>query len=202
MSQPVGKTQVDFKQNSNSTLDVFRHGLNNLYRKYGDSNEGLHQINMLSRDYYRQLQKSSYYAKDLKPLFLNAAECEQYYAFSVLENDDMKLSVHMMPKGTSVPMHSHPNQFCLIMLESGTLQLEQQSIRKHLLKIEVSQSKLLSRSDISVGLPIHNNRHALKAMTEVVMFISLRVTAESNFDYGLISRLFNRKEASSAYLNH
>ncbi len=187
-------SDVHDNHQSNTTFDVFLNGLNNIYEKYGDSNEGLHKVDLFTKDFFRKFKNTSYYMNNLSTFITDANECEHYHAYRLIDNSRMKLSIHIMPKGTSIPIHSHPQQFCFILMEQGTINLQQQSLRKHLLQMDVPQNKLLSKVDISVGMPINNNMHAIKAMSEIVVYISMRINAESNFNYGLFSKLFSTTE--------
>ena len=88
--------------------DNVRNGSLNIYNKKGESNESLHGINLLAKEYYRQLQNTPFYWNDLKPLIADGAECEHYHTYNLCDDGKVKFSVHVLPKGTEIPMHSHP----------------------------------------------------------------------------------------------
>jgi hypothetical protein len=180
---------------SRSFSDNVRNGLLNIYNKKGESNESLHEINLLTREYYRQLQNTPFYWNDLKPLITDAAECNDYHAYTLCHDDNIKLSVHVMPKGTEIPMHSHPGKFCLTMIEYGSLYIIQHSLGQNRFTQGMnSEYKLLSRGETCIGLPVKNNMHQLKAMSDVAVFISLRVSTEESDNKNSIIKLFSRRD--------
>ena len=174
-------------------VDNIRDSLLNVYKEKGESQEGIHAVNMLAKEYYRQFQQSLFYWDELKPLITDAAECDHHCAYNLVNDDELTLSVHVMPKGTEIPMQAYPGKFSLIMVEYGTLNVEQSSLGKQWMVNSVKDNKLLNRGDTCVGLPVRNNMHQLKAISDVAVFISLRISSQEKETSNIISRLFSKR---------
>jgi hypothetical protein len=188
----------DFIENTRSTfpysfLDTIRNGLHNVYNKNGESKEGIHAINMMAKEFYRQLQNTPFYWSDLKPLIADAAECDHYHAYNLNDDEKLEFSVHVMPKGCELPMQAHPGKFSLIMVEYGDLSMVLGSVAGKWLQSNCTDTKILMRGDTCVSLPVRNNIYQLKAISDIAVFITLRVDSEERETMSIVSQLFSKR---------
>ena len=175
---------IQSKENLNSVtpsniLTDIRSALLESYSRYGESKETIDSINLLAKEYFRLLKNSSYYRQKLRPLFSDASAFDQYYPCNLIDHEDMKFSVHLMPKNTEIPMHAHPGKINLIMLEQGSLHVEQKSLGFEYARSHGNNfTRLLDQGNTCSGLPVRNNMHQLKAIADFTVFFSLRISTE------------------------
>lgn len=103
--------------------------------------------------------------------------CYQHRSIKLVDENDMKLALHIMPKGAEIPRHAHPEKVALIYVINGSLAINSQS-RFDLFSLRGSNlTKILNRGNSSVALPILDNLHQIKAASDKTVFLSLRITA-------------------------
>lgn len=197
MSKPINFNNINSLNRPSNLIDNLCHNLHNTYSKFGDSPEGMHQVNIMTKAFYRDLEESNYYWNDLKPLMNDAVDCSHYHAYKLVDTSDLELSLHIMPRGTQLPMHVYENKFSLILMEQGTLNVEQNTYRKHMLKFDVGQNRLLNRSDTLIGLPQYNNMHKIKAISEIATYINIIVNTQHQTDLSLLTKLFSKRIISN-----
>ncbi len=173
-------------------LRELRSRLLNTYRYQSDSRKSIESINVLLRNYYQQLLGAKYYNYDFKQLIADAAECKQYHAYCLQNNNKIETSVHILPKGMVIPNCDNNNHgyFCLTIVEYGTLRKTYKSTDNSAF---MNHIKLLSKGDTCVELPGSVKNHDLKAMSDVVVFIRIRVRYDKSKKLGFISRLFTNR---------
>lgn len=168
--------------NKNNSLNsaLYESGLTNLqkyfsntYQRQGESSYCVKDLQCYAKKYYRSLENSMLNRFDFKRLVSKAIEKNCHQAFSLEKTDATKMSLHVMPKGSEIPTHAHPNQFSLIIVDTGKLEVVQNSWGCR--TIETDSTKLLMLGDINIGLPIKDNLHQLRAITDVV-FYSIRIS--------------------------
>lgn len=163
-------------------LDELQKRLLSTYKKEGKSRECINLLNTLTKEYYQQLQSTKFYNYDFKHLIADAAECKQYHAYCLQDNDRIKVSVHILPKGTEIAAQTCRDTFSLAIVEYGTFRIKQNN-----------NYKLLCKGDTCVGLPINNNTHLIKAMSDVVVFLSIEICYKDVAKRNIISRLFSNR---------
>jgi hypothetical protein len=103
--------------------------------------------------------------------------CYQHRCIKLIDDNNIKLALHLMPKGVKMPMHSHPEKFSIIYVVSGKLAIDNRS-RFDLFSLKSSSlTKIVNTGNSSVGLPILNNLHHIHAVSDTTVFLSLRMTA-------------------------
>lgn len=197
--------ELTLRLNKNSSLNNYLRNkdLTNLqkhfadnYQREGESTYCVNNLRAYAKSYYQLLKKSTFYQSDFKRLVATARKNNCHQVYSLEKTDAIKVSLHIMPKGSEIPTHAHPNQFSLLIVDSGKLEIVQNSWGTS--SIETDNSKLLNSGDISIGLPIRDNLHQLKAVSETVTFFSIRMTCLQDCLQG---NRQNEQSASSLFLN-
>ncbi|MEE9325973.1 MAG: hypothetical protein V3U71_01680 [Cocleimonas sp.] len=102
--------------------------------------------------------------------------CYQHRCIKLIDEDIIKLALHIMPKGTEIPMHAHPEKLALTYVINGSLAINNQS-RFDLFSLRSGHlTKILNSGNSSVALPILDNLHQIKALSDRTIFLSLRMT--------------------------
>ncbi len=103
--------------------------------------------------------------------------CYQHRCIKLFDENNIKLALHLMPKGAEIPMHAHPEKFSLIYVVKGKLAIDCRS-RFDLFPLKSSSlTTIVNTGNSSVGLPILNNLHHIHAVSDTTVFLSLRMTA-------------------------
>ncbi len=103
--------------------------------------------------------------------------CYRHRCIKLVDEDTIKLALHIMPKGIEIPMHAHPEKLALIYVVNGCLAIRSRS-RFDLFSLRSNNlTKLLNSGNSSVALPILDNLHQIKAVTDATVFLSLRIAS-------------------------
>lgn len=164
---------------NNDFMASFRADLLNQYDQFGDTEKGSDEINFLAKHFFRNIRESSYYVENIKPFINQLASFKQHQQIKIIDKTDTKLALHIMPRRAEIPMHAHLGKFNLIMVEQGSLKIKQKSLVKNSIKSGTHNVlQLLSKDSICVGLPILNNMHEIKSLTDKTVFFSLRIDSQ------------------------
>lgn len=186
------------------TRPISKSGINKLrartlktYRKLGETNESINAINGLAEQYFKHFKQSHYYLNRYKKIVREAVISGDYQRFSLLDDGLVKMSLHVMPKGTTIPMHAHPDMFSVTLVDQGVLKIKKDSWGR-LTPLNSRNSSLdystLNSGQASTGLPIKNNLHQIQAESDGTVFISLRVKLSSK--ESPLERLFTKKNVA------
>jgi len=164
------------------------------YKKLGETNNSIDAINRLVEQYFSGFKQSSYYLNSLNKIVNDAIASGEYKRFSLLEGNLLKMSLHVMPKGTQIPLHAHPDMFSITFVDQGVLKIKKDSwgrISPLKIKDQSLRYSTLNANEVSTGLPIKNNLHQIQAGSDGTVFISLRV--KSAYNHTLIKTLITKK---------
>lgn len=186
------------------TRPISKSGINKLraktlktYRKLGETNESINAINGLAEQYFEHFKQSHYYLNRYKKIVREAVTRGDYQRFHLLDDGLVKMSLHVMPKGTQIPMHAHPDMFSVTLVDQGVLKIKKDSWGR-LTALNPRSSSLdystLNSGQASTGLPIKNNLHQIQAGSDGTVFISLRVKLSSKEN--LLERLFTKENVA------
>jgi hypothetical protein len=144
-----------------------------IYQRQGESNRCVNDLNTCATRYHTMFKQSLRYKSALKKLVSEIKNTNNYATLSLIKNDFIKVTLHIMPKGFEIPPHAHPNQFSLVIVESGILEVEQFSWGAPITQGGSVQS--LKQGENCIGLPVKDNLHYLKAASDCVIFLSIRM---------------------------
>lgn len=165
------------------------------YRKLGETDNSIRVINDLAGQYFQDLKESRYYLTQHKNIVRQAVVSGEYQRISLVDEGSIKLSMHVMPKGSQIQMHAHPDMFSVTLVDQGELKIRYDSWgRLHPLKVSDPSLKftLFRANQVSSGLPVKNNLHQIQAVSNVSVFFSLRIKALSG--HHLLEQLFFKKK--------
>lgn len=144
------------------------------YQRLGETDDSIGKINHLLGCFYQDFKQSILYKTSNSQVF-QAIHSGSYQRFNLMNDELVKLSLHVMPKGTIIPMHAHPGMFSATLVERGVVQIKHDSWGRMAPLKGVASVSLLGENEVSVGLPIKNNLHQIHAQSDVVVFYSLRM---------------------------
>lgn len=170
------------------------------YGELGESMQTIEELDVITKKYYQQLSATKFYNDDFKRLIADAAECQQYHAYALYHKEALEVSVHILPRGMSISCCDQPcDSFCMTIVEYGTLRKKYSKTNQSIFtSVDLNPIKLLSRGDTCVELPDSATSHELKAMSDVVVFLRIRIKYPKASRPGLISRLFTNRFVTSA----
>lgn len=127
-----------------------------MYRRYADTQTGLVRFGRLAG---RMLDT-------VLPMFsLSDSPTNQRAVFILPEQAGWQVALHVLPLGENIPPHYHPDMLSALLVLDGALQVKQDK--------DLHRS-ILHKGDVSVGLPHLSNMHAIRAISPVTVFLSLR----------------------------
>jgi hypothetical protein len=156
-----------------NSFEVLRKQFKKVYQKQGESKRCVNYLNSYANNYYKTFKQSLLYKSGLQKLMTEAENSKKHISLSFVKNETIKVSLHIMPKGFEIPPHAHPNQFSLIIVEAGVLEIEQFSWGTDIAQEGTLQS--LKQGESCIGLPIKDNLHHLTATSECVIFLSIKM---------------------------
>ncbi|KAG1682871.1 Sel1-repeat-containing protein YbeT [Nymphon striatum] len=165
-----------------------------VYGKLGETSYSVDAINFLAQQYLIDFRKSTYYKNQHKKIVRDTLASGDYQRFPLFKDDSLKLSLHVIPKGSQIPMHAHPGMFSLTLVDQGSIKIRHDSWgRLHPLNANDStlKFKILGEKRVSTGLPVMNNLHQIQVESEFAVFLSVRIKKVSS--HPLIDQLFNKK---------
>jgi len=151
------------------------------YQKLGETNDSIEKINQLLGLFYEDFKRSTMYKTSINQVF-QAIQRGDYQRFNVINDELVKLSLHVMPKGAQIPMHAHPGMFSTTLVEQGILQIKHDSWGRMTPLKGIAQVSTLGENEVSVGLPIKNNLHQICAQSDIAVFYSLRMKLKPQQD--------------------
>lgn len=144
------------------------------YQKLGETSDSIDKISHLLGQFYQDFKQSILYKTSASQVF-QAVESGDYQRFNLINDELIKLSLHVMPEGTQIPMHAHPGMFSATLVEQGVLQIKHDSWGRMAPLKGAARVSFLGENEVSVGLPIKNNLHQIRAQSSTVVFYSLRI---------------------------
>ncbi len=148
------------------------------YQRLGETNNSIEKIQLLLGQFYQGFKQSILYKTSTSQIF-QAVESGDYRRFNLINDELVKLSLYVMPKGRIIPMHAHPGMFSATMVVQGQLNIQHDSWGRITPLNGAASISLLGENEVSVGLPIKNNLHQIHAQSDVVVFYSLRMKLKS-----------------------
>ncbi len=149
------------------------------YHRLGETTESIDAISTLLTKFHQHLQQTLFnQGKDsgqYNELVEKAVASAKYQRFSLMNDDLIKISLHIMPKGMQIPMHAHPGMFSATLLKQGRLQIRQDSWGRMAPLQGGAKQTVLESNEINVGLPVLNNLHQIQVESDVAVFFSLRM---------------------------
>lgn len=197
-----------FKKSTVKKQGINQHAIHKLrnkvfkvYRQLGETNHSVDAIDTLAQQYLINFQKSSYYKNHHEKIVRDAVASGDYQRFPLFNDGSIKLSLHVMPKGSQIPMHAHPGMFSLALVDQGSIKIRHDSWGR-LYPLNASdfrlKFKILEEQKVSTGLPVMNNLHQIKAESEFAVFLSLRIKKASG--HQKFERLFNKRNLAVSSL--
>jgi hypothetical protein len=159
-------------------LNQLRRKVIKTYHKLGETDNSIDKINHLLGKFYQDFKQSMLYKTSASQVF-QALQSGEYQRFNVLDDELIKLSLHIMPPGTQIPMHAHPGMFSMILVEQGILHIRHDSWGRKAPLAGTPGFSSLAENQVSVGLPVKDNLHQIRAESGSVVFFSLRFKLKS-----------------------
>ena len=153
-------------------LQKIRTKILQVYAATGEMQQSIDTIKLHTEKLSNQIIKSVQSAGI--STFLNSSK--QHQKFILVDDDKIKLALHIMPKGAEIPLHAHPGLFSMIFVSRGLLKVTYQSRFSRQKLSENNVIELTGRGETSLGLPELNNLHQISALSDQTTFFSLRVS--------------------------
>lgn len=143
------------------------------YKKHGETTKCIVVIqDQIEKYYHSRLINHTEIQRIVEEYFNKYANTElQHIVCRIVENEDIKVSLHLTGAGLKIPVHSHPGSLNSLLVVKGALSIKQYCLIDTKLS---AKDAVLKRNTCSVGLQKQYNTHALEATTPFNVFFTIR----------------------------
>lgn len=157
-------------KNLKHTFNAFSKKVQALYKQHSESQQNLELIQDAAQHFYHQHIESEKLQHNLQPLIEHVKNKGCRYVFRIIHSERLKVTLHLVPSGTSFPPHSHPDTLNMIIVDSGELQLQQFSTSNY---NSAWSFNSLTAKQCCVGLKHYKNCHQFYSSAPVTLFFSI-----------------------------
>jgi len=169
MKHLISDSFFNLPEVSMTKLNKIRAKVLKIYSENGDSQQSVIGIKRFCNLMAKQLVTNEFNFCQTSPYY-------QHRSFKLADENNIELALHIMPKGAEIPMHAHPDKFSLLFVLQGCLSIEYQNRFSSAIQKNHNVTEFVNSGNSSVGLPIFNNLHQIKSLSDYSVFLSLRLT--------------------------
>ena len=176
MKQGLTSTNSQLPKGLEQAFKTFSKKAQTIYKQHAESQQNLELLQDAAQHFYHQHIESKKLQHNLQPLIERVKNKGCRYVFRIIQSEQFKVTLHLVPSGTSFPPHSHPNTLNMIIVDTGELQLQQFSTANY---NSARSFNVLSAKQCCVGLKYYKNCHQFYSSEPVTLFFSICLQVEN-----------------------